>query len=182
MSKRKRTQLPPDCETELDGGFSFPHSPFHAHFQEDEEGRTKLLPYAVDNISEELGITPADHLRGDRANIALLLFLYILQGIPLGLAGAVPMILSSRKVSYSEQAMFSFVYWPFSVKLLWAPIVDAAYLTSFGRRKTWLVPTQYLIGLFMFFLSTKVTSLLGKETQCCLCFLTNLSVELSIIQ
>ena len=84
--------------------------------------------------------------RGDRGNIALLIFLYVLQGIPLGLAGSIPYLLTSRSVSYKDQAMFSFAFWPFSVKLLWAPIVDAVYLSAFGRRKSWLVPIQYVIG------------------------------------
>lgn len=44
------------------------------------------------------------------------------------------------------QAEFSFVTWPFSLKLLWAPLVDAIFSTRMGRRKTWLIPTQYLIG------------------------------------
>lgn len=100
-------------------------------------------------------------LRGDYLNIALLLFLYILQGIPLGLGGSIPLILQNRKVSYAQQAIFSFVNWPFSVKLLWAPIVDAIYSSRFGRRKSWLVPTQYLIGLFMLVLSYYVNELLG---------------------
>lgn len=30
-------------------------------------------------------------------------------------------------------------------------------------RKSWLVPTQYLLGLFMLYLSTTVTSLLQSE-------------------
>ena len=98
----------------------------------------------------------------DRYNIALLTFLYVLQGIPLGLAGSIPYLLQSRKVSYKDQAIFSFVYWPFSVKLLWAPIVDAAYWSTFGRRKSWLVPTQYLIGIFMLVLSLYVTDLLEE--------------------
>lgn len=68
------------------------------------------------------------------------------QGIPLGLAAAIPLILTNRQVSYKEQAGFSFAYWPFSLKLLWAPIVDSLYISRIGRRKTWLVPVQYLIG------------------------------------
>ena len=48
--------------------------------------------------------------------------------------------------SYKQQAEFSLAYWPFSVKLLWAPIVDSCFIKSFGRRKSWLVPVQYLIG------------------------------------
>jgi len=43
-------------------------------------------------------------IAGDEGNIAVLLFLYILQGIPLGLAAAVPLILTNRHVSYREQA------------------------------------------------------------------------------
>lgn len=42
-------------------------------------------------------------LAGDEKNIAVLLFLYILQGVPLGLAAAVPLILTNRHVSYKEQ-------------------------------------------------------------------------------
>jgi PAT family acetyl-CoA transporter-like MFS transporter 1 len=85
-------------------------------------------------------------LDGDEGNVLVLLFLYILQGIPLGLAAAIPLILTNRHVSYKEQAGFSFAYWPFSIKLLWAPIVDSVFISRFGRRKTWLVPIQYLIG------------------------------------
>lgn len=88
----------------------------------------------------------------DRNSIAILLFLYVLQGIPLGLAGSIPLLLA-KKVGYKQQAMFSFVYWPYSVKLLWAPIVDAAYFAKIGRRKTWLIPVQYLLGIFMLVLS-----------------------------
>ena len=93
---------------------------------------------------------------GDGKNIAVLLFLYVLQGIPLGLAAAVPLILTNRHVSYRQQAEFSFAYWPFSVKLLWAPIVDSMYIKAFGRRKTWLVPVQYFIGITMFILAKNV--------------------------
>lgn len=102
-------------------------------------------------------------LTGDYMNIAILVFLYVLQGIPLGLAGSIPLILQNRKASYGQQAIFSFVNWPFSVKLLWAPIVDSVFNRKFGRRKSWLVPVQYLIGIFMMVLSYRITSLLGSE-------------------
>lgn len=92
-------------------------------------------------------------LEGDRLNVALLLLLYVLQGIPLGIAASIPYLLQSRHITYKEQAIFSFVFWPFSLKLFWAPLVDSVYLPAFGRRKSWLVPTQYLIGIFMFILS-----------------------------
>ncbi|KAG8335654.1 hypothetical protein J6590_063129 [Homalodisca vitripennis] len=93
------------------------------------------------------------YLKGDRANVCLLLYLYMLQGIPLGLSMAIPMILQSKGASYNDQAIYSITTWPFSMKLLWAPIVDAVYCKRFGRRKSWLVPTQYLIGISMLCLS-----------------------------
>lgn len=102
-------------------------------------------------------------IRGELGNVMLLLFLYVLQGIPLGLAGSIPLILQSKSVSYKDQAFFSFVFWPFSLKLLWAPLVDALYCSRFGRRKSWLVPTQYLLGLFMLYLSVTVNSLMHSE-------------------
>lgn len=100
--------------------------------------------------------------RGDRGSIALLMFLYILQGIPLGIAASIPYLLQTRKISYKDQAAFSFVHWPFSLKLFWAPIVDSVYWSWFGRRKSWLVPTQYLIGFFMILLSGSIQGLMGE--------------------
>lgn len=43
------------------------------------------------------------NLKGDGKNIALLFFLYTLQGIPLGLSAAIPMILQNHGVSYKQQ-------------------------------------------------------------------------------
>ena len=103
-------------------------------------------------------------LAKDKSSILLLLLLYVLQGIPLGLAGSLPIVLQTKKIGYRQQAMFSLVSWPFSIKLLWAPIVDCIYSRQFGRRKSWLVPSQYLIGLTMIILSYLIPNLLGSDT------------------
>jgi len=109
------------------------------------------------------GTPKVSNWRKDRGNIFLLTFLYVLQGIPLGLAGTIPIMLQGMGVSYKEQAVFSFVYWPFAIKLLWAPVVDSLYINTFGRRKSWLLPSQYLIGIFMIMLSYNISGLLeGK--------------------
>lgn len=44
------------------------------------------------------------NLSGDYGNIAILFFLYLLQGIPLGIGQAIPMLLQNRGASYKEQA------------------------------------------------------------------------------
>ena len=63
-------------------------------------------------------------------------------------ATAVPAGASAAAV-YNANAIFALCSWPFSLKLLWAPIVDAVFFRSFGRRKSWLVPVQALAGLLM---------------------------------
>lgn len=105
----------------------------------------------------------AASIKGDEVNILVLLFLYILQGIPLGVAAAIPLILTNKGVTYKEQAEFSFATWPFSIKLLWAPVVDSCFVASFGRRKTWLVPVQYLIGFTMLLLSANVDHYISAD-------------------
>ncbi|XP_056139604.1 acetyl-coenzyme A transporter 1 [Lampris incognitus] len=139
----------------------------------DDRGQAMTLVPRVDEETEGLLQRPDSEndrhprvrpgISNELGNILLLLFLYVLQGIPLGLAGSIPLIMQSKHVSYKDQAFFSFVFWPFSLKLLWAPLVDALYLNNFGRRKSWLVPTQYMLGLFMLYLSLTVDSLLQSE-------------------
>lgn len=52
---------------------------------------------------ETIQIHQPSNIKGDRTNIFLLLCLYTLQGIPLGLSSAIPMILQNRGVSYKQQ-------------------------------------------------------------------------------
>jgi len=130
--------------------------------QNDEEAEA-LIDQTEDEDEAKKSVKTG--VAGDEKNILVLLFLYILQGIPLGLAAAIPLILTNRNVSYKQQAEFSFAFWPFSVKLLWAPIVDSCFVSSFGRRKTWLVPVQYLIGITMMVLSFNVDFYLGDGSE-----------------
>uniref|UniRef100_A0A1B6CC51 Major facilitator superfamily (MFS) profile domain-containing protein n=1 Tax=Clastoptera arizonana TaxID=38151 RepID=A0A1B6CC51_9HEMI len=125
----------------------------------DSDMSQKLL---INGIEED-EVQVFSNLKGDRRNVAVLLLLYILQGIPLGLSAAVPMLLQNRGISYTQQAEFSFAFWPFSMKLLWAPIVDSLYVERWGRRKSWLIPVQYLLGFFMLYLSFNVENWLGLE-------------------
>jgi PAT family acetyl-CoA transporter-like MFS transporter 1 len=96
----------------------------------------------------------------DWPNILLLIWLYIFQGIPFGLVGSVPLILSSRKVSYADQGAFSFASWPFAFKIFWAPFIDAVYIKRVGRRKTWVVGSIFVIGIMLMSFADYVNSLL----------------------
>ncbi len=94
--------------------------------------------------------------------IFLLLILYILQGVIIGFISTIPLYLDSRGAQWKEQGTFNFVFYPFSLKLAWAPIIDAICINRFGRRKTWLIPIQYFIGITLFILSFYLTKLIEE--------------------
>lgn len=59
------------------------------------------------------------YLVKDTKIISLFLLLYTIQAIPYGLSSAIPLILSSKKVSMKDQGIFSFAGWPFTLRLLY---------------------------------------------------------------
>lgn len=99
----------------------------------------------------------------DLPNILFLMFLYLLQGVPIGLSYSLPFLLSAQKVSYTNQSIFSLSGWPYSMKLLWAPFIDSFFNRRIGRRKSWLVPVQYLIGTCMLVFASYVHNVLETE-------------------
>ena len=96
----------------------------------------------------------------DKRNFLLLCVLYFLQGIPMGLAsGSVPFLLKDY-LSYGQIGVFSLAMYPYSLKLLWSPIVDAIWSRRFGRRKSWIVPIQAVSGLSMIYLGWQIDDLM----------------------
>ncbi|CAK9056963.1 Acetyl-coenzyme A transporter 1 (AT-1) (Acetyl-CoA transporter 1) (Solute carrier family 33 member 1) [Durusdinium trenchii] len=106
----------------------------------------------------------APNLKGEWGNIALLCLLYTLQGIPLGLGQVFPLLLKDRGASYTDLGIFSLQSWPFVLKLFWAPLVDSVYIRQMGRRKTWMVPSQIVIGILMLYTASQLDVLLGDST------------------
>jgi hypothetical protein len=52
----------------------------------------------------------------------------LLQGIPVGLAfGTMPFLLKAR-LSYSDIGVFMLATYPYSLKLLWSPVVDSNWV------------------------------------------------------
>lgn len=105
--------------------------------------------------------------RQDKRNFGLLVLLYFLQGVPMGLAaGSVPFLLKGAHLSYSALGVFSLASYPYSLKLLWSPIVDAVWSPKLGRRKSWIMPIQMLSGFGMIWLGSRVKEMMvtaGKE-------------------
>lgn len=96
----------------------------------------------------------------DQKNFGLLVLLYFLQGIPMGLAmGSVPFLLKNH-MSYGEIGIFTLAGYPYSLKLLWSPIVDAVWSPTVGRRKSWILPIQIMSGIGMLFLGSRVEEMM----------------------
>ncbi|KAJ7164642.1 acetyl-coenzyme A transporter 1-domain-containing protein [Mycena crocata] len=96
----------------------------------------------------------------DKRAMALLCVLYLIQGVPLGLAlGSMPFILQNQ-LSYSQLATFALSGYPYSLKLLWSPIVDSVFFASIGRRKSWIIPMQIIIGTLMLYISLNIQRLM----------------------
>ena len=96
--------------------------------------------------SPAMGVT-----NDDFGSIALLLLLYVLQGVPMGISASVSFILQEKGATLSEQGIFSLASWPFSFKVLWAPLVDTYYVRSMGQRRSWILPLQVTVGLTLLF-------------------------------
>lgn len=101
----------------------------------------------------------------DQRNFVLLVLLYFLQGIPMGLAmGSVPFLLKNH-MSYGEIGIFSLASYPYSLKLFWSPFVDAIWSPKIGRRKTWIVPIQFMSGFGMLYLGSHVEKMMETTGQ-----------------
>jgi PAT family acetyl-CoA transporter-like MFS transporter 1 len=142
----------PDDIDEYTGDFSTPRVPIANDLQVKQEGYgsvPKMQP----------------SLKGDWEAFGLLLGLYFLQGVPMGLSSSIPLFLASKGVDFAGQAIFSLAPWPYSLKLLWAPLVDAVYTTRYGlgQRKSWIVPTQFVMGVVLMLLASQMDSMFGDH-------------------
>jgi len=69
-------------------------------------------------------------------------------GMPLYLLiQLIPAWLQTEKVSLIDIGLFALIGLPYTWKFVWAPILDRYFFKSFGRRRTWLLPTQ--VGLLI---------------------------------
>ncbi|KAF8973855.1 acetyl-coenzyme A transporter 1-domain-containing protein [Flammula alnicola] len=117
------------------------------------------------SISEAEDVSKKPISAKDKRNMVFLCVLYLLQGIPLGLAlGSVPFLLKEH-LSYSQLATFALSSYPYSLKLLWSPIVDSLFFKSFGRRKSWIVPMQLIVGSLMLYISLNVERLMDDPAH-----------------
>ncbi|HEY7552261.1 MAG TPA: MFS transporter [Hyphomicrobiaceae bacterium] len=95
-----------------------------------------------------------------RPRVLVVLLLGFSAGLPLALSGETLTVwMADRGVDLGTIGLFALVGLPYTVKFLWAPIVDALdvpWLTGrLGRRRGWLVATQLALMAAILFLGTR---------------------------
>lgn len=80
--------------------------------------------------------------------IGVLSSLYFAQGLPFGFqANALPLYLLELGLSKTKIGLLGALALPWSLKVLWAPLIDRYGNARLGRRKSWILPTQGLLAL-----------------------------------
>ncbi|WED23340.1 MFS transporter [Vibrio sp. JC009] len=80
--------------------------------------------------------------------------LYLVQGLPMGLAfNSIPTLLRTLGFALEDVGMIQIagIFW--ALKFLWSAQVDNYWCSRIGKRKTWIIPMQLTIAIAIFLLS-----------------------------
>src|SRR5438093_9917215 len=85
-----------------------------------------------------------------RPRVLIVMFLGFSSGLPLALSGSTLQVWAAESgVDLRTIGLFAIVGTPYTIKFLWAPLVDALDVPMlsrlFGRRRGWLVFAQFML-------------------------------------
>ena len=86
------------------------------------------------------------------------------EGFNLGYMESLSGIFRERNMSSAQIAQLSLLMYPFLLSFLGAPIVDRYYSSSFGKRKSYLVPCKFIIAIAEFWFSFKIDHLVATNS------------------
>lgn len=125
-------------------------------------------PKGLANSEEILSLeqNPVKEETSDLRSIIILFFMYLVQSTTKAFfQDTIPLLLMEKKATPKELGILSFVQYPFSLKLFIAPITDIYFFPNFGRKKSWIVPSQYLLVILLFIMSFSIEGLIeGHNT------------------
>src|SRR4249920_2207140 len=93
-----------------------------------------------------------------KPRVLIVLFLGFSAGLPLALSGSTLLVwMRESGVDLGTIGLFALVGTPYTIKFLWAPVVDALDVpilsTLLGRRRGWLIFSQLLLIAAIVFLA-----------------------------
>ena len=117
---------------------------------------SETVAKAADEASGRTGwrAAAAVYLRRD---VLIVLFLGFAAGLPLALSGSTLLVwMAESSVDLKTIGLFALVGTPYTIKFLWAPVVDAVDIpvlsARLGRRRGWLLFSQILLMAAIVFL------------------------------
>src|SRR5271167_5214176 len=92
-----------------------------------------------------------------KPRVLVIMFLGFSSGLPLALSGSTLLVwMTEAGVNLGTIGLFALVGTPYTVKFLWAPLIDALDVPllsrRFGRRRGWLLLSQFLLIAAIVFL------------------------------
>ena len=92
-----------------------------------------------------------------KRRVLIVMFLGFSSGLPLALSGSTLLVwMTESKVNLGTIGLFALVGTPYTIKFLWAPLIDALDVPllsrRFGRRRGWLLLSQLLLTAAIVFL------------------------------
>jgi MFS transporter, PAT family, beta-lactamase induction signal transducer AmpG len=92
-----------------------------------------------------------------KRRVLIVMFLGFSSGLPLALSGSTLLVwMTEAKVNLGTIGLFALVGTPYTIKFLWAPLIDALDVPwlsrRFGRRRGWLLLAQLLLIAAIVFL------------------------------
>src|SRR5580700_6467916 len=105
------------------------------------------VPGSVAGARPSLTETLAVYLK---PRVLVIMFLGFSSGLPLALSGSTLLVwMTEAGVNLGTIGLFALVGTPYTIKFLWAPVIDALDVPVlsrlFGRRRGWLVFAQLLL-------------------------------------
>ena len=100
-----------------------------------------------------------------RPRVLVVMFLGFSSGLPLALSGSTLLVwMRETGVDLGTIGLFALVGTPYTLKFIWAPVVDALDVPLLsrwlGRRRGWLLLTQFLLIAAIIFLGACDLSLI----------------------
>ena len=88
------------------------------------------------------------------AKAGLLISMYMCQTLSLGYVfGSLPVIMRQQNMSLKSIGALFLLHLPWAFKFLYASWIDRLYIPSVGRRRSWIVPLQWLAAVILLCLS-----------------------------
>jgi PAT family beta-lactamase induction signal transducer AmpG len=105
------------------------------------------VPGSVAGAGPSLTETLAVYLK---PRVLVIMFLGFSSGLPLALSGSTLLVwMTEAGVNLGTIGLFALVGTPYTIKFLWAPLIDAVNVPllarRFGRRRGWLLLSQFLL-------------------------------------